>query len=162
MLNEQQEKARVNRFAWMIYGGIGAVVTGILCIGLGFILSPLLALGFILLIGGVISTGAGLALGVLGEQNAHTGPVQSATGVRVVSRHIFDNGKVMEEWMLEGADDPKYFVKIELAPNNRIEFQTSDEVYWQCGEGMIGDAFFQGKWLGRFVPTIGAGNPHRL
>ena len=61
-----------------------------------------------------------------------------------------------EAWHFEEADRPKFYIRMQTPTGGSYEYETSEETFWQCGEGMVGEAEIQGKWLGKFVPYIGA------
>ena len=54
-------------------------------------------------------------------------------------------------------DDPstRFFARLRLSDGSTAEFQCVKEVFDQCGEGMTGEAHYQGRWLGGFRPYIG-------
>ncbi|MEA2551988.1 MAG: hypothetical protein QOJ65_164 [Fimbriimonadaceae bacterium] len=55
--------------------------------------------------------------------------------------------------------DLRFYVRMELSDGNKAEFQCVREVFDQCGEGMRGEAQYQGRWLGAFRPYIGGQPP---
>jgi len=106
---------------------------------------------------GVLMVAAGLGYGIWLNANRATGPRKVWDGVRVVARYGYNRDGIMltSEFDLEVADDPKYYVRLLLPDGRQDEFECTPAVYFQAGEGMLGDAEVQGKWLGHFKPRIG-------
>lgn len=126
-------------------------VSGVLFIGL--------AVGFII-IGLALSLGT-LIWGTIAAKREYKprGKLMTIQGVRIIQRFGYTRDGVLlsSEWEWEHRDDVDFFVKMHL-PDGRVEeFMTRPEVFAACGEGMLGTALVDGKWLGGFTHTIGAG-----
>jgi hypothetical protein len=98
-----------------------------------------------------------LVYGLWTHHTRHDGVRETYSKVRVLARYGFTKNWVMitAEWELEQADNPHHFVRLEFGPNDVRELECSEQVYFQCGEGMFGDVELQGKWLGKFTPYVG-------
>lgn len=156
--DDSSENAASN---WLL-GGFGALGCGGLLIVLGPMIgiasrSPVpMALGFILVAGGVLAVGGSLLYGLNRHGERFTGEQTRRSGVRVLNKYVYDrdNNLLMDDYLIDSADEPKFYVKIELEPGKSVEFETARPVFDSCGEGMTGEATFQGKWLSMFVGHI--------
>lgn len=146
---------------WLL-GGFGSLGCGGLLLVLGPMLgiatkSPVpMALGFLLIGAGVLMVGGSLIYGLNRHGERFTGEQTRRSGVRILNKYVYDrdNNLLMDDYLIDTADEPRFYVKIELAPGNSVEFETAREVFDSCGEGMRGEATFQGKWLSMFVGHI--------
>lgn len=152
------DPTRESRIATGMLGGIIAAVGGVVLVLVGVMggNGMLLTVGILVAVGGVasmaISVGAGLNR-VRGDQNSRT--VTEARGCRVVARFGMNElGEMLFDIEPQDIDDLKYFVRLQFADGRQGEFKTSWEVFAAAGEGMFGDASFQGDWLGRFTPQL--------
>jgi hypothetical protein len=59
------------------------------------------------------------------------------------------------DWELEESLVSQYLVRIQLSGVGSTELECRPETYFAAGEGMVGEAEVQGKWLGKFSPYIG-------
>lgn len=86
-----------------------------------------------------------------------------ARGPRRVIEHAFIVGRyalsktndMLSDWELEAAENPRFFVRMRTPDGRSSEYLCAAETYFNCGEGMSGEAELQGRWLGRFTPYIG-------
>ncbi len=119
----------------------------------------LLTITFIVI--GVLIAGGAIAYGLWLNANRANGPRKLWEGVRVVARYGYSGDGVLlvSEWELEVADNPKYYVRLLLPDGHQDEFECTPSVFFHAGEGMVGDAEVQSKWLGHFRPHIGVPNP---
>jgi hypothetical protein len=112
--------------------------------------------GFLMYVGG-------LFYGIHSEKTEYSGARHIIQHARIIARYGITRDThrmVTDESEYEFLDRPKYFVKI-LTPNEgSIEYQCRQEVFFTCGEGMIGDAEVQGQWLGSFRPYMGMQQTH--
>jgi hypothetical protein len=95
---------------------------------------------------------SGTTLGITEKRGLRKTDAQA----RVVARYATNSqGDTLAlEWDFP---DPKtqFYVRMQLGNGNKVEFQCVREVFDQCGEGMRGEAHYQGRWLGMFKPYIG-------
>jgi hypothetical protein len=159
---------------WLIYGGIalipiGCVITFILYFGgmmrleasnyRDFTVLAFRAIGPLIVLAGFAMMAIGLFIGFRAEKHSRSGSgkVFVDTNVRVIARFgIDDYGEIIYEgWQFENYDHPKYLVKLQHSNGKVAEYYTRPEVWAHCGEGLLGEAMFDGGWLGRFQPRIG-------
>lgn len=133
-------------------GGLQMVRQG----GVGNTSAMIALLGCVGLLGGlalgVFTIFTGTAMG--GLENRGVRKVDP--NVKVIARYATNaQGETsVLDWEFE---DPKtrFYARLQLGDGTRAEFQCAREVFDQCGEGMRGEAQFQGRWLGSFRPYIG-------
>lgn len=104
----------------------------------------------------------GLGYGIFSEKNQYSGARRTLTHCRIIARYALtrDHRMVTDETEFEFLDRPKYFVKILHPQEGSIEYQCVPPVFFNCGEGMMGDADIQGQWLGSFRPYVGMQQTH--
>jgi len=108
-----------------------------------------LFIGVLMMIGGVV-------YGFWRNSKDRVGEREVETNFRILARYVYDKGQLLtSDWDIEAAEKPRYYVKGMYQSGNTEELETSAENYYQCGEGMFGEAEIQGRWLGRFTPYIG-------
>lgn len=173
--NEGSEARRQSLVAW----GIGLGVALVLVCGLGSYMfgaasvfratatrnpingvindmgpAPLAMAAFGGVILGLVLIGGTLVYGVLVDRNETKGTVVGVEYARVVARYGLTPDGVLhtDPDAIEYAEKIKFYVRLALPGQGSIEFRTSPETFWNCGEGMTGTAEIQGKWLGRFFP----------
>ena len=86
------------------------------------------------------------------------GPRQSRAA-KVLARYAFNRQGLMlvADWEIEAAENPRYYVRLDLGADlGTLECECSEQLFHQCGEGMTGTVELQGKWLGSFIPNVGA------
>jgi hypothetical protein len=111
----------------------------------------------------MVAIGVFLALGALGyglyysNRGSLKGPRQVVPNARVLGRYgvTRDNVYITDPIDFEVHDRLTYCVMLQLNEYDKAEFRCAPETFWQCGEGMYGEAEIQNKWLGRFTPYIG-------
>lgn len=103
---------------------------------------------------GLVLIGGTLVYGVMVDRNETKGVLLGIEHARVVARYALTPDGVLhtDPNDIEYAERPKFYVRLALPGQGSIEFRTSPETFWSCGEGMSGTAEIQGKWLGRFLP----------
>ena len=114
------------------------------------------ALGAILFFGGlallVFTVISAFAVGTADKSGARRVDQRA----KIIARYALNrqNETVISD---DDLDDPetRFFARVILTDGTRVEFQCVREVFFQCGEGMTGEAHFQGRWLGAFRPYIG-------
>ena len=169
-MNEKQKETLVG---CALFGGIavaigGAVLT--LMMYMGGVLALMKnrdvnmwaarALGPALLFLGLLTAGAALLYGIREGRRVTSGKgAMMDPTARVLARYAYekDGNMVVDEWLFDEREDIKFYVKLELTGGAIREFQCRREVHAMCGEGMVGAATFDGRWLGGFVPQLGGG-----
>lgn len=114
------------------------------------ILFVFMTLGVAMLVGGVF-------YGLWVVKNENKGPRQTIEYFKVMARYAYDkNGFYLsDDSQIEFGEGPRFYVR-GVTPNGiRLEYEASEQVWRQCGEGMDGEVELQGKWIGRFTPYIG-------
>lgn len=111
-----------------------------------------------LIVSGPGSIIVSLAYGFWTVFRENSGPMVKEKNCRIMARYGFDANHVMvtDEFDL-GQPGIKFYVKMWSPTRGAVEYQTTEQVFWMCGEGMTGEATSQGKWLGQFTPFIGVG-----
>ncbi len=115
---------------------------------------PLTILGIVV---GLVMMFSGLGFAFFTMSREKKGPRRTVSNFRVVARYCYDRTMqlITADWDIDVADRPKFYVRGMFEDGLVGEFETTLEVYYQAGEGMVGEAEVQGKWLGRFIPYIG-------
>ncbi len=109
-----------------------------------------LAVGVAMMLGGV-------GYGVWVVANEKNGRRVTIEHFRVLARYVYDGPQMLvAEYEIEAAQRPRFYVRAMLPSGETLEYETDAPVYFNCGEGMLGQAEVQGKWLGMFVPYIGS------
>lgn len=150
------DPTRESRIATGMLGGIIAAVVGVVLVLVGVMgrNGLLMSSGILLAVGGIVSMAVSVGAGlnrVRGDQK--TRAVTEARNCRVVARFALNHlGEMLFDIEPQDIDDLKYFVRLQFADGRQGEFKTTWEVFSAAGEGMYGDAAFQGDWLGRFTP----------
>jgi len=107
--------------------------------------------------------GVFICLGALGyglyysNRGSLKGPRQVIENAKVLSRYAVtkENVYLTDPVDLDYHEGLVYCVQLQINQYDKFEYRCSPEVFWQCGEGMFGEAEIQGKWIGRFTPYIG-------
>ena len=152
-----------NQIAWMLILGVAISLIGIvvLIFAFGSAMSlksktpPIvIALGPIMIIAGIALAGWGVFYGHASNRKAEKGGVRYLPDCYVVGRFAYNENKDMIFSDFEEMDSPKdkFYVRIKTADGRDEEFECSRDLILQVGEGMIGNAQSQGRWLGSFVP----------
>jgi hypothetical protein len=156
----------------MIYGGCGSSLlcgcgTWILMVGLGVsglrtgaqsgAANFLMYLAiFVTVVAGLVGV-VGIGMGILSSNSEFSGERLVAKNARVIARYAIDDEGVMmtDDFSVANMEKPKYFVRLDIGSGENAEYQCAEKTYWEAGEGMLGDAEIQGKWLGQFTPYFG-------
>lgn len=162
---------------WLIYGGLALIPVGIGILWV-FTLGGLLrfmnskgtdasmwsakGLGFFIIGLGAIMAVAGLMIGSRAGKIATrggSGRVVIAPCVQVVARFGLDDRgeQIYDDYQFEACVRPKFLVKLRHSDGSVMEYYTRLEIWAKCGEGMWGEARFDGGWLGSFEPRVGPG-----
>ncbi len=158
-MHQHQEERAEKAIAMGLGGGVAVIVGGFVLAALGLLLGAIATvLGIMAILGGIAWVSFSLYQGIQKNNTAFDGPAQVYEDVKILSRSAYDGSArlLIEEWEME-EPDTRFYVKIELARENRIEFECARETYFYCGEGSRGDATTQGKWLSQYVATMGPG-----
>jgi hypothetical protein len=167
---------RESLIGFLIYGGLALMPCGLivwLMLAFGgavrFLKSQgtdpsglaLRGLGPLLIILGILMTLTGILWGLAaGRTRRPKGPLVADPGAQIVARFAMDHGELLtDEWQFEGAEDPRYYVKVRHVDGRVAEYETVPEVFAYCADGMQGEAVFQGGWLARFTPRVGGAQP---
>lgn len=119
--------------------------------------AALVPIFIVLFVAGLGMTGFAVFSGLRYSKRAYGGPKETIDNAFIVARYGVDrNGYVLtQDYQIEGCDRPRYYVRMQLPNAIPSEFECEPAVFYQCGEGMTGQATVQGKWLGSFIPYIG-------
>jgi hypothetical protein len=158
-MHQQQEERAEKAIAMGLGGGVAVIIGGFVLAALGLLFGALAtALGIMAILGGIAWVGFSLYQGIQKNNTAFEGPAQVYEDVKILSRSAYDSSArlLIEEWEME-EPDTRFYVKIELARGNRIEFECAREIFFYCAEGSRGTATTQGKWLSLYIATVGPG-----
>lgn len=120
----------------------------------------LLPLMILLLVVGVLLIGGAIGYGLWRNANDAKGARVVQPQLRILSRMCYEKGILLTTDIdIEMAERPRFYVRAQY-PNGEVdELECVMEVFYQAGEGMVGEAEIQGRWLGRFTPYIGVPSP---
>lgn len=105
---------------------------------------------------GLVLCISSVGYGLIYSKRQASGARRTIPDALILSRYAMSrSGDLLSDWELEGAEDPKFYVRMRLPDGKVAEFPVASETYFNCGEGMAGEAEMQGRWLGRFTPYIG-------
>ncbi len=110
---------------------------------------------------GVLMMGGAIGYGLWANANASKGNRKTVPHAKIIARYGYSRqGQMLNaDYELEAADNPRYYVRMQLSPTDIAEYECAEQAYFQAGEGMVGEADIQGKWLGAFRPYIGGTPP---
>jgi len=117
----------------------------------------LVPLALLLTVFGIVILSVGIFYGLWYNKNHARGPRKVIEHARVLSRYGYNREGHMltQSWEFAEADDPRFYVRMQTGQGQSAEYECVEQVFFQCGEGMWGEAEVQGKWLGKFTPYIG-------
>jgi hypothetical protein len=103
---------------------------------------------------GILMFIGGLGYGFWIVKQEKEGPRQQISNFRVMARYAYDKEgyHLVDDEQIEFANSPRFYVRGQQPNGVTSEYEASEAVWRQCGEGMYGEAELQGKWLGRFTP----------
>jgi hypothetical protein len=106
---------------------------------------------------GLLMFAGGLGYGFWVVKKEKEGPRERVQNFRVVARYAYDKAgyHLMDDAQVEFAERPRFYIRGLLPTGVTTEYEATEEVWRQAGEGMYGEAEIQGKWLGRFTPYVG-------
>lgn len=110
--------------------------------------------GVLIMAIGALSAVTAVVYGLMQVKGQNSGPRRIIPNCRIVARFAADKTGVLytEPGQIEFIDNLKFCVRMVSQMEGSVEYECSEEVFWSCGEGMVGDAEFQGKWIGAFRP----------
>jgi len=158
-----ENKQKVISALLMIGGGLailGFLGTFSLCMSGPLVLMGADSESFAVLGLGPMLIGVGLSIvlgallyGVWLNKHRHEGPVRVYPEARVVAKFVINSegDPVISDYDLYV--DLRYFVQLDVGQRRIIEFECAPETYWGVGDGMRGEAYCQGNWLGQFKPV---------
>jgi hypothetical protein len=155
-LDQRKEEGAEKAIALGLGGGVAALILGVLLVLLGMVtqMGIVVAFAFLLILAGVIVLAVSLGTGLKRNKSQFDGPQTTYEDVKIVVRAAYNDQAqlVTSDWDLE-EPGVRFYVKVELRPGNRIEFECARETFYSCGEGMSGSVNVRGKWLGLFTPA---------
>ncbi|RYG25580.1 DUF2500 family protein [bacterium] len=99
---------------------------------------------------------AAVGYGLLYNARQSSGPRRTVVDALILSRYALSpHGNMLSDWELEAAEKPRFYVRMRMPDGSVSEYPVAPETYFNCGEGMAGEAELQGRWIGRFTPYIG-------
>jgi hypothetical protein len=105
---------------------------------------------------GLVLCVTSVGYGLIYNKRQASGSRRTVPDALILSRYALSpSGDLLSDWELEGADNPKFYVRMRMPDGKVAEYPVATEAYFNCGEGMAGEAEMQGRWLGRFTPYIG-------
>lgn len=94
--------------------------------------------------------------GLIYSKRVTKGRRQVIEDALVLSRYALSrSGDMLSDWELEGAENPKFYVRMRTPDGKVGEYPVAAETYFNCAEGMPGEVELQGRWVGRFTPYVG-------
>lgn len=151
-----------NQIAWMLILGVAFVLFGMLftilafgsAMGMKSKTPPLvIALGPIMVIAGVGLAGWGVFYGHFANRKMEKTGAKYFPDCYIVGRFAYNENKDMIFSDFEELDSPKdkFYVRIKTADGRDEEFECARDLIVRIGEGMIGNAQVNGRWMGSFV-----------
>jgi hypothetical protein len=155
---------RENQIAWMLFLGVGMSLVGIFVTMMAFgsaigmkSTTPvlLIALGPIMIVGGILLAGWGIFAGHMTNRKAENAGARWLSNCYVVGRFAVNQNGEMIFSDFEDLDHPrtKFFVRLKGQDGQDDEFECSQDLIAQIGEGMVGNVQVKGRWLGSFTPV---------
>jgi hypothetical protein len=117
-------------------------------------LVPLMLVFFVI---GLLMLFGAVGYGLWQSKMESSGPRRMVPHFRILARYAFDKKQnyMQDEAMIEFSEGVRYYVRATVPYGEILEYETAPATWYQCGEGMYGEAELQGKWIGRFTPYIG-------
>lgn len=128
------------------------------CAVLIFVLPhPLLRVLFVLgILVGIVMLLFAVFYGIAWEHSTKVGNPRTEKNCRVMARYgVNSQNEVLAANWAADYDDFRPHVRLYSPQRGAMEFECALPVWEQCGEGMLGDAVIQGRWLSSFSPAIG-------
>lgn len=154
-MDQRSDESRQKLIAGLMMGGIFAMCGSLVMIVL--LPHPLLILFFVLIfLCGLVLLCLAVFYGVVLERKSHGGAPRVEANCRVMARYgVNQNNDVMSSDWAADSDDFRPFVRLYSPTRGALEFECAMPVWDQCGEGLLGEAVVQGRWLSSFTPYRG-------
>lgn len=158
-MNQRLEEFNQKLIASLLAIGVGLFFLG--CFGLVFFFNPktfyLAVLCVILAVGGVALVGASIFYGITVDQKTKVSAEVVEPNCRVMARYGVDdrNEIITADWAYD-SEGFRPFVRIHCPTRGAMELECAMPVWEQCGEGMLGEAVIQGRWLSSFRSYVGS------
>jgi hypothetical protein len=116
----------------------------------------------VLFFGGILICIGSLLYGYFQDKNKNQGARIVRPSSRIIARFAIDkNGiQITDESSFEFQDKLRYYVRVLSPTEGSLEYECAEPVFYQCGEGMIGDIELMGRWIGAFRPYTGMEQTH--
>ncbi len=111
---------------------------------------------------GILLSIGTLLYGYFQEKNKNQGARIVHQGSRIIARFAIDkNGLLItDESSFEFQDKLRYYVRVLSPTEGSLEYECAEPVFYQCGEGMLGDIEITGRWIGAFRPYTNMEHTH--
>jgi hypothetical protein len=120
---------------------------------------PSMLIGFVGIPISVITIFGCIIYGFIVNKAQHSGREHKEPNCRIMARYgVKKNAEVVPSDQIYYEDCTPY-VRIFSIRRGAVELRCEIPVWEQCGEGMLGEAIIQGRWLSSFTPYIGAPPP---
>ncbi|MBI1757115.1 MAG: hypothetical protein HYR64_08430 [Fimbriimonas ginsengisoli] len=136
-------------------------IVGMVCIAVGGVATflplvpmlPMFEIGLLLVIGGVVVGFLVHGWGKLGRETV-------VRNCRIMARYCVNEvGDQMPAGLHAPDEGTRAMIRLWSPERGASEYECALPVWEQCGEGMLGDAIVQGKWLSAFQPVAVASPP---
>lgn len=137
----------------MIGAGIGLAGLLLTAVSALIFMIPGIIFGIVMMVIGVILFIIGMASG-WGEAfgDPRKKPLRREMNVYVIAKYITDNkAEFIFDPEFHDPEELKHVVKLQFSGGQKVEFETSPQVFDDVGDGMSGDIVYQGKWLSQFT-----------
>lgn len=116
----------------------------------------------LMFVGGLLLSIGSLVYGIMQEKTKNEGPRKVIQNARIIARFAIDRSGMLQtdESQFEFLENLRFYVRIMSPAEGSLEYECSEAVFYGCGEGMMGDAEVQGRWIGAFRPYVGAPVTH--
>ena len=156
-MHQRTDEVSQKLVAWLMVVGIVLICgSAVMIVAMP---APLFIVIFLLLM--VLGIGLivmAVVYGIAYEKGTRRGPARVEPNCRVMARYGTnrDHEVVSADWATDDPEDFKPFVRMYSPTKGAMELECAMPVWEQCGEGLLGDAVIQGRWLTSFTPKIGA------
>ncbi len=156
-MNQRSEEFNQKLITFGLIGGVILMLFGI--IGMAMFFSPgtvfLAIFCFLMVIGGGGLIGGSIFYGIALDKSSKSGPEVVEPNCRIMARYgVNAQNEIMSSDWANDSECFKPHVRLHSPTRGAMEFQCAFPVWDQCGEGMIGEAVIQGRWLSSFKPYM--------